>query len=79
MPTLLIWGEKDQIIPVEQQPQVASEGTLAGLDVDLVPAVAAELGVTAEIREVDFPGMRLCRFSRSKRPTGDRLPTCGFR
>ena len=32
----------------------ASDGTLAGFDVDLVHAVAAELGVTAEIRELDF-------------------------
>lgn len=31
-----------------------SDGTLSGFDVDLIHAVAAELGVTAEIREFDF-------------------------
>lgn len=32
----------------------STDGTLVGFDVDLIQAVAAELGVTAEIREFDF-------------------------
>lgn len=35
----------------------APDGTLSGFDVDLIHAVAAELGVTAEIREFDFSGI----------------------